>query len=74
MSLGIKYVHYVALGGKAGDSPEAKEARERFLKEIGEGDCMVCMEANPDDCHRKTLLEPLLVKMGFKVVQIWPRA
>lgn len=71
-SMGKEYVHLPALGGMAGTSPEATALRMRVIKDLGEGDCMVCMEADPNDCHRRTLLEPILLTMGFKVTQLRP--
>ena len=73
---GIKYAHFPSLGGRnplegltlrrevecALDAPEL----------VGLRAAMMCSEGKPDKCHRRYLLEPVILDLGHEVRQILP--
>jgi len=66
----VDYIWLKKLGGKGWVPPLEREAA---LDQLKPGDCLVCMEANPNQCHRKSLLAPMLEKRGYTVIHLTSR-
>ncbi len=68
-------IQYVYMGRNLGGLLENKDydkAINLLKKRTEEGNaiCLMCSEANPDKCHRKSKLQPSLEEKGFEVCHI----
>lgn len=68
----IRYEHWPKLGGKNPlTRPELDRETERAM--AGRSNvAIMCSEGDFHQCHRHYLLTPLLLELGFKVMQIKP--
>jgi uncharacterized protein (DUF488 family) len=75
---GILYVYRGKnLGGKGGKEANIgwNEAIDELIaKSVNRKLCVMCSEADPNDCHRKSTIEPDFIAKGGEIVHIlWSR-
>lgn len=76
---GIKYQHWACLGGRGGTLEQLITQAERHaprLLEFNEGInvdtvALLCMERDPEQCHRHYVLKPVFEKLGIAVEHIF---
>ena len=68
--IGIEYRHAPRLGGR--DPLPTVDLRHEVesLLPRKERTCLLCSEGDPQNCHRHTLIAPILLDMGYTVLQI----
>jgi uncharacterized protein (DUF488 family) len=72
-SLGLQrvaYLHEPSLGGK---NPQPAEIIRRTIETLlpfQSATCMMCSEGDFHECHRHYLLSPVMIELGFIVLQI----
>lgn len=67
-----RYEHWPVLGGHRRFSKWAVErAVEQLLNQAGSQRlCLMCSESRFEECHRHSLLTPIIVRRGWTVLQI----
>ena len=68
----IGYQSLPALGGRPPLAGQALEDEIAKLLPPHERTCWMCSEGDPYQCHRRSLLEPVILGLGYAVRQILP--
>ncbi len=68
----IGYQSLPALGGRPPLAGQALEDEIAKLLPPHERTCWMCSEGDPHQCHRRSLLEPVILGLGCAVRQILP--
>lgn len=72
---GIRYEHWPMLGGLDATPAQQTAAVDALIDQLTgnfERTCLLCLERDPEDCHRSYLLEPLFRRRAFALAHLVP--